>query len=61
MKHTSLTAREIWGMPLTLAVATTIGLTSALLGDGVWDRLSWLTLAAPLIAIGWYRTRPAHH
>jgi hypothetical protein len=44
-------------MPLILAVVTTFGLISALLGDDMWDRLSWLALAAPLIVIGWHFTR----
>jgi hypothetical protein len=61
MKHTSLTARQIWGMPLILAVVTTFGLTSALLGDGLWDRLSWVALAAPLIVTGWHFTRRPPH
>jgi hypothetical protein len=26
---------------------------SALLGDGVWDALSWVTLAMPLAVIAW--------
>lgn len=51
------TTGEIWGMPLILAVVTTFGLISALLGDDMWDRLSWLALAAPLIVIGWHFTR----
>jgi hypothetical protein len=33
--------------PAVVGVATAIGLISALLGDGVWDVLSWLTLALP--------------
>jgi hypothetical protein len=36
-------------MPLLIAAVSAIGLASALLGDGVWDVLSWLTLAAPVV------------
>lgn len=38
---------------MVLALLSTVGLVSALVGDGVWDVLSWLTLAVP-IAIGAY-------
>lgn len=45
--------RQIFGIPMVLALLSTVGLVSALVGDGVWDVLSWLTLAVP-IAIGAY-------
>jgi predicted cobalt transporter CbtA len=48
---TPLTARQIWSMPLALAVVTAVGLMSALLGDGFWDVLSWVSLVAPMIVI----------
>lgn len=31
----SLTTRQIWGMPVILALLSGIGLVAALLGDGV--------------------------
>jgi len=45
--------RQIFAIPLLLALLGAVGLVSALVGDGVWDALSWLTLAVP-IAIGAY-------
>jgi hypothetical protein len=42
--------RRLWGMPLLLALCTIIGLISALVGDGIWDVLSWFLLSAPLVA-----------
>lgn len=45
---------RLWGAPLVLALVTAIGLVSALLGDGAWDVLSWLTLAAPIATMFWY-------
>lgn len=45
--------RRIFAVPLLLALLSAVGLVSALVGDGVWDVLSWLTLAVP-IAIGAY-------
>jgi len=46
-----LSYREIFGWPVVLAAVTALGLVSALLGDGVWDVASWLTLGAPLAAL----------
>jgi len=44
---------HIWLAPIVLAVITAIGLLSALTGDNLWDVLSWITLAAPLL-VGTY-------
>ncbi|MBO1111358.1 hypothetical protein [Bordetella petrii] len=44
-------AREVFRAPVWLGVATAIGLVSALLGDGIWDTLSWLTILAPIAAV----------
>jgi len=52
-----LTTREIWNMPILLAVVSAIGLISALLGDGIWDVLSWIALATPVVVIGWHLAR----
>jgi hypothetical protein len=41
-------ARKLWGMPVLLAVVTAFGLGAGLLGDGVWDWIAALALAAPL-------------
>ena len=48
---------QIWGAPLLLAVLTIIGLSSALLGDGVWDLVSAVALGAPVAAGAWYSLR----
>jgi len=34
----------VWRWPLVLAALTAVGLTSALLADGLYDAVSWLTL-----------------
>lgn len=44
----TLTRAQIWSGPLALGVSSVIGLVSALFADGLWDALSWLTLAAPV-------------
>ena len=46
-------AGEVFRVPMILGVATAIGLVSALLGDGIWDVLSWLTILAPIAAVAW--------
>ena len=54
--------REVYGASCILAAITACGLISALLGDGVWDELSWVALAIPLAVIAWKcfaRQRPS--
>jgi hypothetical protein len=50
MKHT-FPLRKVYGPPMLLAVVTIGGLISALLGDGVWDVISWGALIIPLAVI----------
>jgi hypothetical protein len=52
--------RQVFAAPLVLAVLGIVGLISALVGDDIWDMLSWVTLALPVVAIlhfwlGWPR------
>jgi hypothetical protein len=43
---------RIWRWPFVLAVLTTFGLLSALLGQGgIWWALSWIALAIPLLVM----------
>ena len=46
--------RAIWGAPLLLALSTSVGLGAALIGDGIWDQVSAVTLGAPVLAALWY-------
>jgi hypothetical protein len=39
--------RRAYLMPAALAVGIALGLGSALLGDGIFDALSWLAAALP--------------
>lgn len=48
---------QIWGAPIALAILTAIGLVAALLGDGVWDAVSAVTLGVPALACIWYAFR----
>jgi len=48
----TLTAGRVWRWPALIAVLTSFGLLSALLGEGgIWWALSWVTLALPLAVI----------
>jgi hypothetical protein len=51
----------IFRWPLLLFVLSLFGLLSALIGDGVYDLLSWLSLGVPLGLVGvvWLRFRSA--
>jgi hypothetical protein len=48
---------RVLGAPLALAVLSAVGLVSALLGDGVWDLLSWFALALPVAVTVRYLVR----
>lgn len=45
--------RKVWLIPSLLALSTLFGLLAALLGTGIWHLLSWITLAVPLVVMGW--------
>lgn len=42
---------QIFRWPLLMALANTIGLVAALVGDGWYDLLSWLTLGLTLVVM----------
>ena len=48
---------KLWGMPILLGLLTTIGLLSALLGDGFWDIVSAFALGVPVLTGLWYSLR----
>ena len=60
MTTTQLSISQIWGMPLLMGILSAVGLLSALLGDGVWDMLSWIALVIPVTVILWHTLR-SHH
>lgn len=45
---------KVFTAPLAIAVLSAAGLFAALLGDGVWDALSWIGLGIPA-GLGVYR------
>jgi len=56
-----LTTGQIWTAPIVLGIVSAIGLMSALLGDGIWDALSWVPLTAPIAAVLWSVVRAISH
>lgn len=42
------TARQIFAGPLIVALLSAAGLLAALVGDGIWDAVSWATLLVPI-------------
>ncbi|MGE7959023.1 hypothetical protein ACQKQA_21000 [Pseudomonas sp. NPDC089530] len=47
MKPRQSNVWKVFGAPLFIAVLSSAGLFSALLGDGIWDALGWLGLSVP--------------
>jgi hypothetical protein len=48
---------RIFLAPAIMALIVAGGLLSALLGDGIWDALSWVALLAPVAAIAYFARR----
>ena len=48
---------DIFLIPAIIAVVSCAGLISALVGDDIWDVLSWLTLSVPVAVGVWYAFR----
>jgi hypothetical protein len=54
-RRASHTTAQIFAAPLAIGVITALGLTTALLGDGLWDWMSWIALALPVaVAVGYW-------
>jgi hypothetical protein len=45
------TLRQIFSVPLAIGLLSSIGLVTALVGDGWWDGLSWVVLALPVVLL----------
>jgi len=45
---------HVWTLPIAVGFISVIGLLAALIGDDVWDGLSWFCLTVPLVVISWY-------
>jgi len=47
-----------FGAPIVVGVVSTVGLLAALVGDGLYDGLSWLGLGIPVAIILWALAPP---
>jgi len=54
MSATRRSITQIFLAPAVISAVMAFGLVSALLGDGLWDKASWLALAVPLAIIVFY-------
>lgn len=45
---------QVFRLPGSLAAFSTVGLVSALMGDGGWDVFSWISLGIPCLLLGWH-------
>jgi hypothetical protein len=52
------TIGQIFGIPILIALLSAIGLVSALIGDGIWDSISWITLLIPILLCGFFLLKP---
>jgi len=52
LKHRN-TPWQIFATPTLIALLSLIGLIAALLGNGVFDWVSWIGLAAPVLIVAW--------
>jgi len=50
-------AWAVFRVPLVVGVICAAGLGLALVGDGIWDGLSWLALSLPVALAGFYWRR----
>jgi hypothetical protein len=54
------TLGQIFAAPIAIGVLSTIGLLAALIGDGWWDAVSWLSLALPVLLYLFFVARRKH-
>lgn len=45
------TATQIFAVPALIAILCGAGLVSALVGDGIWDGVSWILLSLPILIL----------
>jgi hypothetical protein len=45
---------KVWRMPVLIGIFSSVGLLSALTGDGIYDVVSWLTLGFAVVVTTWY-------
>lgn len=51
------TLGQIFAAPIVIGVLSTIGLIAALVGDGWWDAVSWVSLGLPVLMYFYFTMR----
>jgi len=50
--------RSTWALPALLAVTSSTALVLALVAEGIWDWLSWVLLALPILLVTRFWLKP---
>jgi hypothetical protein len=53
----SLTAWQIWRVPILLGIVSAVGMAVALLFEGIGHVISWMSLTVPIITVLWFSVR----
>jgi hypothetical protein len=53
IKAGRLGLKAIFAIPAIVAVLTLFGLVAALIGDGAWDAVGWVTIGVSPIGLAW--------
>lgn len=53
-RRRELSLMQIFAAPLVIASISSVGLVAALLGDDLWDVVSWVTLGITIVPIAWF-------
>lgn len=61
MRKKNNTYWQVWRIPILLGLLSLLGLLLALVGNQLWDAVSWLLLGIPLLVIGWFSGRAGKH
>jgi hypothetical protein len=58
LKRTVLATRrsglQVFCVPILLGLLSVVGLLSALLGNDIWNAISWLALGLPCALLAWF-------
>jgi hypothetical protein len=50
----TFTLWQIFAAPIGIGAVSALGLTTALVGDALWDAASWLCLSLPVTVALWF-------
>lgn len=53
-RATERSLRRIFAAPVVISLTSSVGLVSALVGDGLMDAVAWVGLGIPVAASAWY-------